>query len=84
MSKPAEPAKPASTSSQQRTDAAEPVAAPPPASFWAYLRSLGPGIVVALSWVGTGDLIDNSVAGGNYGYALLWVLPLSLVLRSCS
>lgn len=56
-------------------------AAPPPTSFLGYLRSFGPGIVIALSWVGTGDLIDNSVAGGNYGYALLWVLPLSLVFR---
>jgi Mn2+/Fe2+ NRAMP family transporter len=55
--------------------------APPADNFLAYLRAFGPGIVVALSWVGTGDLIDNSVAGGNYGYALLWVLPLSLVFR---
>lgn len=56
-------------------------AAPPAENFWAYVKAFGPGIVVALSWVGTGDLIDNSVAGGNYGYALLWVLPLSLVFR---
>ncbi|MCI2416513.1 Nramp family divalent metal transporter [Saccharopolyspora sp. K220] len=52
-----------------------------PKGFFSYLRSFGPGIVVAMSWVGTGDLIDNSVAGGNYGYALLWVLPLAVVLR---
>jgi Mn2+/Fe2+ NRAMP family transporter len=57
------------------------VPAPPAENFLAYVRAFGPGIVVALSWVGTGDLIDNSVAGGNYGYALLWVLPLSLVFR---
>jgi Mn2+/Fe2+ NRAMP family transporter len=55
--------------------------APPAENFLAYLKAFGPGIVVALSWVGTGDLIDNSVAGGNYGYALLWVMPLSLVFR---
>jgi Mn2+/Fe2+ NRAMP family transporter len=55
--------------------------APPAENFLAYVKAFGPGIVVALSWVGTGDLIDNSVAGGNYGYALLWVLPLSLVFR---
>ncbi|GAA2351854.1 Nramp family divalent metal transporter [Saccharopolyspora halophila] len=52
-----------------------------PVGFLSYLRSFGPGIVVALSWVGTGDLIDNSVAGGNYGYALLWVLPVAIALR---
>lgn len=56
-------------------------ASPVAGSFLGYLKSFGPGIVVALSWVGTGDLIDNSVAGANYGYALLWVLPLTLVLR---
>ncbi|PRX98034.1 Nramp family divalent metal transporter [Allonocardiopsis opalescens] len=55
--------------------------APIPTTLRGYITSLGPGIVVALAWVGTGDLIDNSVAGGNYGYALLWVLPLSLVFR---
>lgn len=59
----------------------EEVSAAVPGSFWAHIRSFGPGIVVALSWVGTGDLVDNSVAGANYGYALLWVLPLTLVLR---
>jgi len=56
-------------------------AGPPADNFLAYLRAFGPGIVVSLSWVGTGDLIDNSVAGGNYGYALLSVLPLSLLFR---
>jgi Mn2+/Fe2+ NRAMP family transporter len=61
--------------------AIETAGAPPADNFLSYLKALGPGIVVALSWLGTGDLIDNSVAGGNYGYALLWVLPLSLVFR---
>jgi len=61
--------------------ALEETTAPAGGSFWRYMKSFGPGIVVALSWVGTGDLIDNSVAGGNYGYALLWILPLSLVFR---
>ncbi|MGH3316645.1 MAG: Nramp family divalent metal transporter, partial [Nocardioidaceae bacterium] len=30
---------------------------------------------------GTGDLIDSSVAGANYGYAMLWVLAVGLVTR---
>ena len=64
-----------------RPVAGEGAVAPPAPNFLGYVKSFGPGIVVALSWVGTGDLIDNSVAGGNYGYALLWVLPLSLVFR---
>ena len=31
--------------------------------------------------LGTGDLIANSAAGAGYGYALIWILALSLVLR---
>jgi Mn2+/Fe2+ NRAMP family transporter len=73
---------PRSLDDEENTMTERPGAVAPPAdNFLAYLRAFGPGIVVALSWVGTGDLIDNSVAGGNYGYALLWVLPLSLVFR---
>ena len=52
-----------------------------PGSFWGYVRSLGPGAVIALTWVGTGDMIGNAVAGGNYGYALLWALVLSVAIR---
>src|SRR5258708_31390432 len=55
--------------------------APIPASFGEYLRSLGPGIVVALTWLGAGDIVDASVAGGAYGYALMWALALALVVR---
>ncbi len=57
------------------------VSAPIPKTFFGFLLSFGPGIVVALSWVGTGDMVDNSVAGGNYGYALIWVLPIALIFR---
>ncbi|WP_219419818.1 hypothetical protein [Pseudonocardia nigra] len=59
-----------------RPPAQQAAVAPPADNFLAYVKAFGPGIVVALSWVGTGDLIDNSVAGGNYGYALLWVPAL--------
>ena len=52
-----------------------------PRTFLAYLRSLGPGIVVALVWLGAGDLVDSAVAGGTYGYALMWALALALFVR---
>jgi len=42
---------------------------------------LGPGIIAVLSWLGAGDLITSSVAGANYGYAMMWVLAVSLLLR---
>lgn len=65
----------------EATSPGEKYSAPIPRSFLGFLLSFGPGIIVALSWVGTGDMVDNSVAGGNYGYALIWVLPIALFFR---
>jgi Mn2+/Fe2+ NRAMP family transporter len=51
-------------------------------SFFAKVtKLLGPGIIAVLSWLGAGDLITSSVAGANYGYAMMWVLAVSLLLR---
>jgi Mn2+/Fe2+ NRAMP family transporter len=55
--------------------------APVPRSFLEYLRAMGPGLVVVLTWLGAGDIVDASVAGGSYGYALMWVLALALAVR---
>jgi len=55
--------------------------APIPRTFLEYLRSLGPGMVVALTWLGAGDLVDAAVAGRDYGYALMWALALALLVR---
>ncbi len=52
-----------------------------PRSFVDYLRSMGPGIVIALVWLGAGDLVDSAVAGGNYGYDLMWALVVALFVR---
>ena len=52
-----------------------------PESFWQHIRSLGPGLVVALTWLGAGDLVDSAVAGGNYGYTLMWAMALALFVR---
>lgn len=60
---------------------AAPAAAPVPRSFTQYLRSFGPGIIIALTWLGAGDVVDMGVAGSNYGYSLMWVLVGALVFR---
>lgn len=52
-----------------------------PTSIGGYLRGMGPGLVVALMWLGVGDLVDSSVAGANYGYALMWALAVALIAR---
>ena len=52
-----------------------------PRTFFQYLRSMGPGLVVVLTWLGAGDIVDMGVAGANYGYSLMWVLVLSVIMR---
>lgn len=54
---------------------------PIPRTFREYLRSMGPGIIVVLTWLGAGDVVECGVAGGNYGYALMWIIAVALVMR---
>jgi len=50
-------------------------------TFAGYLRSMGPGVVVVLTWLGAGDLVESATAGGNYGYMLMWSFVLALFVR---
>jgi Mn2+/Fe2+ NRAMP family transporter len=61
--------------------AAEQTDPPIPHNFAGYIKGMGPGIVVALSWLGTGDLINSSVSGANYGYVLMWALVIATLAR---
>lgn len=61
--------------------AAEGAAAPIPSSFMEYTRSMGPGLVAVLTWLGAGDIVNAATAGGNYGYALMWAFVLCLAIR---
>jgi len=54
---------------------------PVPKTFFQYLKSFGPGIIVVLTWLGAGDIVEVGVAGGNFGYALMWVIVLAIVMR---
>ncbi|MFK4071248.1 Nramp family divalent metal transporter [Streptomyces sp. NPDC029674] len=54
-------------------------AAPRPRkSSWKYI---GPGIVVAATGVGAGDLVATLIAGSNFGYTLLWAAVLGCVVK---
>ena len=55
--------------------------APLPRTFVEYLRAFGPGLVVVLTWLGAGDIVEIGVAGGNYGYSLMWVVVLAVFIR---
>jgi Mn2+/Fe2+ NRAMP family transporter len=45
------------------------------------LRELGPGIVIAATGLGAGDLIAASVAGAKYGIAILWAAVVGALLK---
>jgi Mn2+/Fe2+ NRAMP family transporter len=49
--------------------------------FKEMLTSFGPGVIAVLAWLGAGDLVDSSIAGAHYGYDLMWVLAISLLIR---
>ncbi|MET9501070.1 Nramp family divalent metal transporter [Streptomyces sp. NPDC006622] len=51
---------------------------PPRASSW---RHIGPGIVVAATGVGAGDLVATLIAGSNFGYTLLWAAVLGCLVK---
>lgn len=44
-------------------------------------KMFGPGIIVAATGVGAGDLIAASVSGAQYGYALLWAAIVGAILK---
>ncbi|MGP3968910.1 Nramp family divalent metal transporter [Streptomyces sp. 6N223] len=44
-------------------------------------RLIGPGLVVAATGVGAGDLVATSVAGERYGYTLLWAAVVGCLIK---
>lgn len=53
-----------------------------PRTFVGFLRSLGPGVVIVLTWLGAGDIVQTGVAGGDYGYALMWIIVIAVLMRA--
>lgn len=51
---------------------------PTPRNRWSLI---GPGIVVAATGVGAGDLVATLIAGSRFGYALLWAAVIGTVLK---
>ncbi|MGX2994816.1 Nramp family divalent metal transporter [Streptomyces sp. JNUCC 64] len=51
---------------------------PPRGSSW---RHIGPGIVVAATGVGAGDLVATLIAGSNFGYTLLWAAVVGCLVK---
>jgi manganese transport protein len=53
----------------------------PPVRLGAALRRIGPGMVLAASIVGSGELIATTTLGAQAGYTALWVVLLSCVIK---
>ncbi|MET9256780.1 Nramp family divalent metal transporter [Streptomyces sp. NPDC003717] len=52
-----------------------------PAPRKASWRHIGPGMVVAATGVGAGDLVATLIAGANFGYTLLWAAVLGCLVK---
>jgi len=46
-----------------------------------WYKKLGPGIVIAATGIGAGDLVAASVAGSRYGMAILWSLLIGAIFK---
>ncbi|MGC6488806.1 MAG: transmembrane Mn(2+) transporter [Planctomycetota bacterium] len=53
----------------------------PPRGALATLRRLGPGLIVAGSIVGSGELIATTKVGAEAGFTLLWLIVLGCVVK---
>ena len=45
------------------------------------LRKFGPGLMLMMTGIGTSHLVTAPVAGGRFGYALLWCLPIAYIFK---
>ena len=45
------------------------------------LRLFGPGMILMMTGVGTSHMVTAPVAGGRFGYALLWCIPVAYIFK---
>jgi Mn2+/Fe2+ NRAMP family transporter len=53
----------------------------PPPTLWLALRKIGPGIILAGSIIGTGELLLTTSLGAKYGFLFLWLILYSCVIK---
>jgi manganese transport protein len=53
----------------------------PPIAFGEILKRIGPGMILAASIVGSGELIATTVLGAEVGYTLLWLVIVSCLIK---
>lgn len=53
----------------------------PPSTWAGALRRIGPGMVLAASIVGSGELIATTTLGAQVGFAALWIILVSCAIK---
>lgn len=53
----------------------------PPRGLAKSIGQIGPGLILAASIVGTGELINTTSLGAKAGFSLLWLILLSCVIK---
>jgi len=53
----------------------------PPTSLWSALRKIGPGIILAGTIVGSGELLLTTTLGAKHGFVFLWLILFSCVIK---
>jgi len=53
----------------------------PPTSLWTAMQKIGPGIILAGSIVGSGELIQTTTLGAKHGFLFLWLILFSCVIK---
>lgn len=48
--------------------------------FGKYFWFFGFGIIFVFIWLDVGDIVEVGVVGGNFGYVLMWVVVLVVVM----
>src|SRR5215510_10625748 len=45
------------------------------------LADIGPGLLLAATGIGVGDMVSSTIAGAEYGLTLVWALAAGVVLK---
>lgn len=48
---------------------------------YSFLKLAGPGLIVAASGIGSGDVVSATVGGANYGVVLLWAIAVGAFFK---
>ena len=53
----------------------------PPSTAAGIIRQLGPGLIIAGSIVGSGELIATTAVGAEAGFTLMWLIIIGCVIK---